>query len=283
LSEVPGEFAAAVKRWSAQNARHRQGDVIDPGTEWFLYQTMVGAWPIESERLCESMRKSMREAKVRTSWVDNNENFERALNDFIEALLADQVFLADFGAFVDTVLSAGRINSLAQTLLKYTSPGVPDMYQGGELWDLSLVDPDNRRPVDYKLRSSLLTALSSINATQVMQRMDEGLPKLWLVHHALHLRSEHPEWFGADAAYLPLTAQGQHSERVIAYVRGDDVLTVVPRWSYRGNEWGNTTLGLPSGVWRNRLTDETFQDAVSASALFASFPVALLVREGGGE
>jgi len=283
LSELPDEFASAVKRWSAHNAQHRQGDEIDPGTEWFLYQTMVGAWPIDAERLCGNMRKSMREAKVRTSWVDNNENYERALNDFIEALLADQPFLDDLNAFVLSIVRAGRINSLAQTLLKYTSPGVPDLYQGGELWDLSLVDPDNRRPVDYKLRCSLLAALSSIDAAQVMQRMEEGLPKLWLVHHALHLRSEHPEWFGVNAAYLPLTAQGDHSERIIAYLRGNNVLTIVPRWSYRNSEWGNTTLSLPDGEWRNRLTGETFQNVVSASALFASFPVALLVRESGGE
>jgi (1->4)-alpha-D-glucan 1-alpha-D-glucosylmutase len=243
---------------------------------------MVVEWPIDSERLRASMQKSMREAKVRTSWVDNNTNYENALNDFIEALLKDRSFLADFESFVNSIRPAGRINSLAQTLLKYTSPGVPDLYQGGELWDLSLVDPDNRRSVDYTLRCSLLSAFSTMNATQVMQRIDEGLPKLWLVHHALHLRSEHPEWFGAEAAYIPLIVQGEHSERVIAYLRGDNVLTVVPRWSYSGSGWGNITLGLPSGTWRNRLTDETLQDAVSVDALFTLFPVALLVRESKG-
>jgi (1->4)-alpha-D-glucan 1-alpha-D-glucosylmutase len=281
LSELPDEFAAAVKRWSAHNAQHRRGDEIDPGTEWYLYQTMVGAWPIDSERLRSTMQKSMREAKLRTSWVDNNAHYEAALNDFIDALLQDHGFLDDFVPFVNTIVTAGRINSLAQTLLKYTSPGVPDLYQGGELWDLSLVDPDNRRPVDYTLRCSLLAAVSAANATEVMQRMDEGLPKLWLVHHALHLRSEHPEWFSADAAYLPVAAQGGQRERVIAYMRGSNVLTAVPRWSYR-NEWGDTTLALPSGTWRNRLTEESFHGAVLIKDLFASFPVALLVRESEG-
>jgi (1->4)-alpha-D-glucan 1-alpha-D-glucosylmutase len=283
LSEMPDAYAAAVKRWSTHNAQHRHGDEIDPGTEWFLYQTMVGAWPIDSERLHATMQKSMREAKVHTSWVDNNANYEHALKDFIDALLADQAFLDDFDAFVKSLVPAGRINSLAQTLLKYTSPGVPDLYQGGELWDLSLVDPDNRRPVDYKLRCSLLSAISTMNASQVVQRMEEGLPKLWLVHHALHLRSEHPAWFGAEAKYVPLAAQGEHSERVIAYLRGSHVLSVVPRWSYSSSGWDNTTLGLPSGTWRNRLTDDTFHDAVPVAELFTSFPVALLVRESEGE
>jgi (1->4)-alpha-D-glucan 1-alpha-D-glucosylmutase len=283
LSEMPDAFAEAVKRWSAHNAQHRHGDQIDPGTEWYLYQTMVGAWPIDSERLRASMQKSMREAKVRTSWVDNNANYERELDDYIEALLADRTFLADFTAFLNTIIPAGRINALSQTLLNYTSPGVPDIYQGSELWDLSLVDPDNRRPVDYKLRCSLIPSLSSMNAKQVMQRMDEGLPKLWLVHHALHLRNEHPEWFGTEADYVPLAVQGEHSERIIVYLRGSNVLTVVPRWSYRGTEWGNTTLALPAGTWRARFTDETFHDAVQIKDLFASFPVALLVRESEGE
>jgi (1->4)-alpha-D-glucan 1-alpha-D-glucosylmutase len=122
-----------------------------------------------------------------------------------------------------------------------------------------------------------------MNVTQVMQRMEEGLPKLWLVYHALHLRSEHPEWFGAEAVYLPLSAQGEKSGRIISYLRGSQVLTVVPRWSYCANEWGNTTLALPSGTWRNCLTAETFRHVVPITDLLASFPVALLFRESEGE
>jgi (1->4)-alpha-D-glucan 1-alpha-D-glucosylmutase len=146
LSEIPDAFAEAVRRWSAQNARHRSGDQIDTGTEWFLYQTLVGVWPISTERLREYMQKAMREAKVRTSWVSNNAGYESALKEYIDSILADEGFVKDLEGFVRDVATAGRINSLAQTLMKYTAPGVPDLYQGGELWDFALVDPDNRRP-----------------------------------------------------------------------------------------------------------------------------------------
>ena len=151
---------------------------------------MIGAWPICGERLRNYMEKAMREAKIRTSWVSNNAEYEDALRRFIDALLADTTFISELEAFVAKITPAGRINSLAQTLMKYTSPGVPDLYQGGELWDLSLVDPDNRRPVDYELRRKLLNELGSMTAEQVMKRMDEGLPKLWVIHHALWLRRE---------------------------------------------------------------------------------------------
>jgi (1->4)-alpha-D-glucan 1-alpha-D-glucosylmutase len=162
LSEMPDAFAEAVRRWSHLGASHRHGDLIDTGTEWFLYQTMVGAWPISGERLRNYMQKAMREAKVRTSWVANDGAYETALNEYIDALLADAEFTKDMAAFVQSILLAGRINSLAQTLLKYTAPGVPDLYQGGELWDLSLVDPDNRRPVDYALRERLLRQMDGM-------------------------------------------------------------------------------------------------------------------------
>jgi (1->4)-alpha-D-glucan 1-alpha-D-glucosylmutase len=175
---------------------------------------------------------------------------------------------------------AGRVNSLAQTLLKYTAPGVPDMYQGGELWDLSLVDPDNRRPVDYALRARLLKEMTGMNATQVMQRMEDGLPKMWVVNKALALRNERPEWFGAEAAYTPLSAHGPQKERVIAYLRGDRVLTVVPRWTHGDTAWSKTMLALPEGRWRNVLSDEIVAGGlVAVEALLREFPVALLRRD----
>jgi (1->4)-alpha-D-glucan 1-alpha-D-glucosylmutase len=171
------------------------------------------------------------------------------------------------------------VNSLAQTLLKYTSPGVPDMYQGGELWDLSLVDPDNRRPVDYALRSRLLGEMESMHVGQVMERMDEGMPKLWVVHHALELRNEKPEWFGDDAAYVPVMATGVQAERVIAYLRGEDVLTVVPRWSHKAAAWGDAAMVVPEGRWRNRMTGaEVEGGVVPVGELLKEFPVGLLVR-----
>jgi (1->4)-alpha-D-glucan 1-alpha-D-glucosylmutase len=286
LSEISDLFAEAVRRWSARNAKHRSGDQIDTGTEWFLYQTLVGAWPISAERLREYMQKAMREAKVRTSWVSNNTEYESALNGYVDAILVDESFVSDLEGFVREIAPAGRINSLAQTLMKYTAPGVPDLYQGGELWDFSLVDPDNRRPVDYARRSELLKEMGAMDAKQVMERSEDGLPKLWVVHRALQLRKEHPEWFGAAAAYVPVAAEGPQSERVIAYLRGEDVLTVVPRWSYGWSHgaaaWGETAIEVPEGRWRNRLTGvDVAGGRVRVEELLAEFPVALLERVKG--
>jgi (1->4)-alpha-D-glucan 1-alpha-D-glucosylmutase len=281
LSEIPDTFAEAVRRWSSRNAKFRSGDQIDTGTEWFLYQTMVGAWPISAERLRDYMQKAMREAKVRTSWVWNNVEYESALNEYIDKLLGDKKFVAEMEAFVRDIVVAGRVNSLAQTVMKYTAPGVPDMYQGGELWDFSLVDPDNRRPVDYGLRRKLLGEMASMNVAQVMERADDGLPKLWLVNHALRLRNKHPEWFGAKAAYVPVIADGAQSERVVAFLRGENVITVAPRWSHGAAEWGDTTVAVPDGNWVNQLTGKKIAGGkVGLRDLLGEFPVALLAREG---
>ncbi len=284
LSEIPDVFSEAVRRWSAMNARHRSGDQIDTGTEWFLYQTLVGAWPINAERMREYMMKAMREAKVRTSWVANNGEYEEALNHYIDALLSDEAFVADIEGFVGKILVAGRTNSLTQTLLKYTAPGVPDMYQGGEIWDFSLVDPDNRRPVDYGLRTTILHEMKTMNAVQVAERLsqaeDAGLPKLWVVHNALEVRKEHPEWFGTEASYTPILAKGAGAERAISFLRGKNVLTLAPRWTHEAEDWGNTSLRVPVGTWRNRLTEEVTRGGdVKVSELLGVFPVALFVRE----
>jgi (1->4)-alpha-D-glucan 1-alpha-D-glucosylmutase len=181
--------------------------------------------------------------------------------------------------YVSTIQQAGRVNSLGQTLLKYTAPGVPDMYQGGELWDLSLVDPDNRRPVDYALRAKLLRELATLSVSEVMARADEGLPKLWVVHHALRLRQEHPEWFGTESAYTPVIAKGSARERVIAALRAESVMTVAQRYPQHGVAWGETTVRIPAGRWRSILCGcEVDGGDVPVSALLNAFPVALLVR-----
>jgi (1->4)-alpha-D-glucan 1-alpha-D-glucosylmutase len=280
LSEMPDVFAEAVRRWSAQNAKLRN-DQVDTGTEWFLYQTLVGAWPISADRLREYMQKAMREAKVRTSWVANNTEYENALNAYIDAIVTDQHFVAELESFVAGITEAGRINSLAQTLLKYTAPGVPDMYQGGELWDFSLVDPDNRRPVDYGRRVALLKEMQSLKVAQVLERREDGLPKLWVVHKALKLRKEEPEWFSTVAEYVPLMADGSQRDRVIAYRRGAEVLTVAPRWSHEAEAWGETAIDVPEGRWTNRLTGaEVAGGRVLVGDLLKDFPVALLTREG---
>ena len=282
ITEIPGRWKAAVNRWSRANSQFQTGAYPDRNTEYFLYQTMVGAWPISADRLIAYMEKAMREAKQQTSWTQPNKEFEEALKTFIERILESQAFVTELERFVGRVLEAGRMNSLAQTLLKYTAPGVPDTYQGGELWDLSLVDPDNRRPVDYDLRREMLNELrSGMEVDEIMRRMNSGMPKLFVTHHALSLRREHPEWFGVDAAYTPLVADGSKSEHLIGFMRGDSVAALVPRWPLRlGGNWAATTVELPAGEWKNVLTRETVTGGrLRVESLIRRFPVALLTRE----
>lgn len=281
LSEMPREFASKVKGWSRSNVHYRAGKFPDRGTEWFIYQTLIGAWPIDAERVKHYMQKAMREAKTHTSWVANNQDYETAVNTYVDSILADANFVADLQGFIDKILYAGRVNSLAQTLLKYASPGMPDLYQGGELWDLSLVDPDNRRPVDYELRRRLLEDSKGLDAEGVLARMDEGMPKLWLIQHCLAVRNQHPEWFGRDAAYTALRPSGSEATHVVAFQRGENVIAVTQRWlTHLGSKLEDATLTLPDGTWKNRLGGETFSGgSVDVSKLLARFPVALLTRD----
>jgi (1->4)-alpha-D-glucan 1-alpha-D-glucosylmutase len=228
------------------------------------------------------MEKAVREAKQQTSWTQQNKEFEDALKSFIDQILDSTEFVSELKNFVAQILLPGRINSLAQTLLKCTAPGVPDTYQGSELWDLSLVDPDNRRPVDYDLRRGMLSELQSgMDVDEIVRRMDSGMPKLHVIHNALRLRREHPEWFGPEAAYTPITVKGSKIDHVIAYQRGDSVVVVVPRWPLRlGGNWAATSLELPLGKWRNIFTGETPTGGQQRMGpLLRRFPVALLTRE----
>jgi (1->4)-alpha-D-glucan 1-alpha-D-glucosylmutase len=293
LSEMAEEFGDAIDRWSRSNhevrATLKAGDMPDRNTEYLLYQTLVGAWPIEVERVQAYMLKATREAKLRTSWTANNAEFEEALRRFIEAILKNEEFVTDLEHFSGEVRDAGRVNSLAQTLMKHTAPGVPDLYQGAELWDLSLVDPDNRRPVDYELRARLLRELKAMPlqeaAAEAMRRADDGLPKLWTVHRALSLRRSMPECFGAEAAYEPLAVEGARCCHALAYLRAGRVATVVPRLTARlGGAWQGTAVALPEGRWLNRLTGAQMEGGrVEIAELMRDFPVALLVKEPGPE
>jgi (1->4)-alpha-D-glucan 1-alpha-D-glucosylmutase len=217
------------------------------------------------------MLKAVREAKRRTSWTSQNAEFENALEHFVEGIMANCEFLEDARAFIEPLVFPGRVASLAQTLLKLTAPGIPDTYQGSETWDLNLVDPDNRRPVDFDLRRRLMDSLASMTVEETMQRMDEGLPKLWVVKQALSVR----EKFGP---YAPLPVSGEAQDEVVAFSRGD-VAVIVARSARDIGSWGDTTVDLPSRKnWRNLLTgDELAQSPVSLSGLFLRFPVALLV------
>ncbi len=281
LSEMPDAWRDAVTRWREMNAPRKNDGLPDANSEYLLYQTLVGAWPIGAERAIAYMEKATREASVQTTWTAPNEKFESALKGFIEGVLGDAAFVRDLESFVGTLVGLGRINSLAQSLLKLTCPGVPDVYQGTELWDLSLVDPDNRRPVDYEARRALLDAAEHANAEEAMRRSDEGLPKLFLLRRALRVRAEHPEAFGAASGYTPLAAAGGKAGHVVAYERGGRVVTVVPRLPRGlGDGWGDTSLRLPApGRWRNVFTEELREGETRVGDLLRAFPVALLVRE----
>jgi (1->4)-alpha-D-glucan 1-alpha-D-glucosylmutase len=287
LSEIPDAFAAAVARWSGMNARHAtpapEGATWpDRNVEWMLYQTLVGAWPLSVERAVAYVEKATREAKVHTSWIDPVADYDDAVRSFVEGALGDARFVADLEAFVEPLVGPGRVNALAAQLVKLTAPGVPDLYQGTEVWDLSLVDPDNRRPVDFAARSRLLGELDSTGVDEICRRSDEALPKLHLTRNALHLRRRAPECFGAgdEGSYHPLAATGEAGRHVVAYSRGARVATVVPRLALglaRRGGWGGTTVELPAGTWSNLLTGTSVAGgAVSLASLLGTFPVALL-------
>lgn len=282
LTEIPSRWKAGLHRWSRINAVFKTRDFPDRNTEYFLYQTLIGAWPISKERLVAYMEKAVREAKRHTSWTQQNKEFEDALRNFIEGILQSREFVTELEAMVGRILAAGRVNSLAQTLIKYTAPGVPDTYQGSELWDLHLVDPDNRTPVDYELRQKLLNELKSgMKPEEMMQRADSGLPKLWIAWSALALRGGHSEWFGAEGAYTPLLATGAKADHMVGYLRGAHVATIVPRWPVKlGDGWGGTTIELPAGQWRNVFTGDRIEGGrMRVQAILNRFPVALLTRE----
>ncbi|MGA8028736.1 MAG: malto-oligosyltrehalose synthase, partial [Bryobacteraceae bacterium] len=215
------------------------------------------------------------------SWLSRNEHFETATREFIERIYEDSAFRNDFEAFVQPLIEPGRVNSLSQLLLKLTSPGIPDMYQGSEIWDLSLVDPDNRRPVDFDLRRRLFSELAHLKVEEVRQRTDEGLPKLWVTHHTLGARRQRPEAFGDGGTYTPLAAKGPKAAHLIAYMRGNGVLVAAPRLVLTLNgDWGGTSLELPQGKWRNQFSDAVLEGGnIDAGELLSSFPVALLMKE----
>jgi (1->4)-alpha-D-glucan 1-alpha-D-glucosylmutase len=282
LTEIPDRWRIALTRWSRRNKALRTGSYPDRNTEYLLYQTMIGAWPIEKQRLLRYMEKAAREAKQHTSWTQQNKEFESALQLFIERLMDSTEFRSELEQLVGRIVNAGRANSLTQTLIKLTAPGVPDTYQGGELWDLSLVDPDNRRPVNYEERRRLLERLrAGLDPKEIVGDGESGLPKMWLIYIGLCLRREHPEWFGDESPYTPLMAEGARSEYLIGFLRNESVITLAPRWSLKLNgNWAGTVVTLPGSRWKNRLTGEIVSGGrIRVQTLFEQFPVALLEKE----
>jgi (1->4)-alpha-D-glucan 1-alpha-D-glucosylmutase len=328
LSELPEEWQACLTRWSGLNEQHRQhlddGPVPDANEEYLLYQTLLGAWPLAPyavtdyaefvTRMQAYMLKALHEAKLHTSWVNPDRTYDEAVQHYVGQILDAQTngaFLDDFRAFQRRLSHYGLFNSLAQTLLKIASPGVPDTYQGTEMWDFSLVDPDNRRPVDYPRRSRMLqqlqTSLAAAGADrralarQLLRTKEDGYIKLYITWLALNYRRTHPGLFSAGD-YVPMPAMGAKRAHVFAFARcrgTDAAIVIVPRLFARllpeeqdlplGEvAWQDTRVLLegidPHQGWRHLFTGEpiTFgvqedDPSLAIAEVLRHFPVALLV------
>ena len=313
LSEMPREWGRRVAGWLRLNRRHRGEidgqDVPDRNIEYLFYQMLVGVWPpgldpgdVEAvsalvERVDAAMVKSVREGKQRSSWSYPNAAYEAGLTRFVRGVLdaaKPNPFLVDFAAFIGQLARPAAIASLAQLALKLTIPGVPDIYQGGELWDFSLVDPDNRRPVDWSERRRLLDKLSDASLADLAEHWQDGREKLFVTARLLGLRRTRPALF-AHGDYQPLEiGEGRNSDRVCAFSRrhGDEVLAVaVPRLTFdlfrNGGpaDFGATDIALPSvQAWRDVFTGKAIEarDRIRAAELFRQFPIAVLVGTAQG-
>ncbi|HTV23142.1 MAG TPA: malto-oligosyltrehalose synthase [Polyangiaceae bacterium] len=291
LSELPGEWAVRSEAWMRRARSLPGGASVDPRTLYFLLQTLVGVHPISPERLQGYLLKAAREAKAWTSWLSPDLPREARFAELVAALLADAELHAELSSFVARLEPAFVRHSLALTLLALTAPGVPDIYQGTELWDTSLADPDNRRPVDFDARERLLASIESDSSpawTGVTASArpgcapgpgaGHGAEKLWLIRRALWVRRTRPECFDARGAYTSLAVVGEERQRVIAFQRGTGVVVVAPRLTLSlTNGWRGTRVVLPEGRFVDVLTGEP---AVSGRLedLVARFPVALLVE-----
>jgi (1->4)-alpha-D-glucan 1-alpha-D-glucosylmutase len=329
LSELPAEWEAALRRWREHNAPHlgqvNKRPAPSANDQYLLYQALVGAWPPEPstpqeyscfrQRIADYLLKAAKEAKVHTSWINPNREYETALQKFVEHLLPDgrdTPFVKDLEAFQRRVAFFGYLNSLAQLTLKLTCPGVPDVYQGCELWDFSLVDPDNRRPVDFERRRRLLEELRrriaescgqlSPLAAELLASRTDGRVKLYVLHRLLTLRRKCPRLFEAGE-YRPLTVEQCDGGVVVAFARlfeDQALVVVVPCRVVRllrgeerlpvGEVWGQGRLVLPegmgSGAYRHVFTGEVLaveaagdRATLALAGAFREFPVAVLLRE----
>jgi (1->4)-alpha-D-glucan 1-alpha-D-glucosylmutase len=272
LAEVPTEWADLV-RWLL--SRH---PLADRPLAHLVWQNLVGAWPLSRDRAHGYVEKAAREAGTSTTWTNPVQEFEEQLHALVDAAYDDEATAARIHKFVERIAGPGRSNSLSQKLLQLTMPGVPDVYQGTELWDLSLVDPDNRRPVDYDGRRQLLASLDEGGTPGVD---DTGAAKLLVVSRTLRARRDHPEWF---AGYEPVEATGSAAEHVVAFDRGGavTVATRLPVGLAELGGWGDTGLRVPTGAWLDLLTgSRVVSDAagVPLAGLLGRLPVALLVRD----
>ena len=271
LAQCPREWADAVTSWHALAHDHRSAAGPDAATEQLVWQTLVGAWPLSADRAVAYVEKATREAKDKTSWTEPVPAFDEAVASFVRGVLGDERIRTAVAAFVGGLSSAWHTTALAQKAVQLTVPGVADTYQGTELWDLSLVDPDNRRPVDYDERRSLL-------ALDAVPPVDEtGAAKLHLVSRVLRLRRDRPELFLDASSYSPLDA----GTRAVAYVRGGQVVTVAPTRALQVERsgWGDDAVELPEGRWTDVVTGAARDGGrVRLADLLDGFPVAVLLR-----
>jgi (1->4)-alpha-D-glucan 1-alpha-D-glucosylmutase len=307
LSEMPREWSRACSRWRLVNRRHKRmvrgEEAPDANEEYLLYQTLVGTWPVHEKwedvrqhyvaRIEEYLVKATREAKVNSSWIEPNALWEDAAREFVRAILSDAPrnrFPALLQSLSQKAAAPGMINALAQTVLKLTVPGVPDIYQGTEIWDDSLVDPDNRRPVEFRRRQKILAeVIGRQDRAALLREWPDGRVKTFLIHRLLQLRAARPALFDAGN-YEPLEASGTFRDCVVAFRRtaGDHaVVVVVPRLSLRvgfppvGEAWADTVIaGLDVGGWTDALGGEPGLAGAPArlADLLRDFPVAIFHR-----
>lgn len=276
ISEIPDAWRAAAERWMELTEAHRREGLPDRNDVYLLFQTVLGAWPIDAERAVAFMAKATKEAKVHTSWTDPVAAYDEAMEEFVRAVLADDVFTAALVSWLadHRVVARGHRNSLAQTALLLTCPGSPDLYQGSELWDLSLVDPDNRRPVDYDERRRLLAGLRG-GGTGVVASDERGTSKLAVVHRLLAHRQADPGSY-EPAGYEPLIAKGCRADDVVGFRRGGLAVVVACRGD---DDWGDTTVALPTAGGRDVVTGQAVDGGARRLAeLFAELPVAVVSR-----
>ncbi|WP_164879530.1 malto-oligosyltrehalose synthase [Afifella aestuarii] len=315
ISEMAEEWADAVKRWNAillpLVAEIDDGPAPEPNVVWLFHQALLGGWPLELqpddhdgmrdlvERLEAFMLKAVREAKERTSWTAANTAYEEKLSNFVRSALSNDfaAYRQDFLKVSAPLFAAGAVNSLVQTVIKLTAPGVPDVYQGTELWDLSFVDPDNRRPVDFDRRRALLDEFGldefgEMSFSDALSRWREAVPKAWLVQRLLRLRGEHRGLF-LEGSYEPLAVEGPMAAQITAYARrveGETLVVIVPRLplsllerddglTLRADAFADTFVSLPGGA--ARFADllgggDVEGDRIAASELFRRAPLALL-------
>ena len=308
LSELPSQWREALQTWSRINTEYKvmlnSGPAPSASDEYLLYQTLLGTYTGDlsetyCERIVEYMGKATKEAKVYTSWTNANQPYDEAISRFVHAILQDDEFIEAFTPLQEQVAYFGQFNTLGQTLLKLTCPGMPDTYRGTEVWDFSLVDPDNRRPVDYEKNRALLADILARQgdraalADELLTHSDDGRIKLYVLQTALEFRRKHPQVF-ISAPYLPVEVTGAKANHVCAFIRSYEEVTalvVVPRLMALltgdqaqpplGEVWGDTALRLPDEYagksCHNLFTDETLvlEKHVPLATLLERFPVGL--------